>query len=212
MEKKQTEEARGWCWVLFIYSVVITFVWLGTMVVMLKQPSHTTTETMLQTMVHIQPTVSSTPPQFHPPEHKPSVSEIGRTHWPLGSERFVGMKTNFTFENPVINHNLPKRNPSRYSYVNSDSIKCEFTVTHEKVSCDEVARRLPILLPDEVFVYYCEGGVCMEPGKCRLIVGADPFWYDPVFKVKDREAVRLRHYPAREVICKELIDVLPHKP
>jgi hypothetical protein len=160
-------------------------------------------------------TVICTPPptvaQVDVLEHTVAVPEIAPeppkqplslpSTWPSGSERFVGLKTSFSLHNPTVNHNLPKRTPSQYSYVGAAAVDCVITSTYTQISCEQVALNLPILLPDEVFTYYCTSGVCMETGKCEQIVGADPFWYDPKFKVEDVVGLQSEYYPPYDTVC-----------
>ena len=144
----------------------------------------------------------TSPPRPSQKATNDAISPDIRTDWPSGSDRFVHLQSNFTLDNPVVNDHLPTRNPSIYSYVGSATVDCMETISGEQIGCDTVAKKLPILLPDEVFKYYCRDGVCMEPGNCTYIVGADPFWYDPKYMVEDVEAVRMEYYPKMETLCK----------
>lgn len=125
-----------------------------------------------------------------------------RGDWPEGSDQFLGLKSEFTLSNPIVNNDLPARNPSKFSYVGSATVDCMYTISQEQIDCDKVAARLPVLLPDEVFKYYCVDGVCMEPGNCSYIVGTDPFWYDPKYRVDDVESLRKEYYPSMDSLCK----------
>lgn len=85
--------------------------------------------------------------------------------------------------------------PSEYVYVGSATVSCA-DGKGRSISCQEVAKRVPMLPPEAVKNHYCEAGVCMERGRCERIIGADPLYANPKkFGIDDWGSYSIENYP-----------------